>query len=81
MTCDRADELLEEFVLGTLSLEEVGGIQSHITHCRNHDAALTELQAVASRLPFAAPDAEPAADLRARVMARFDAEVSMHRVR
>ena len=71
MNCERTDDLLEEFVLGTLLLEEEGGIRSHVTNCRRHDDALTELQAVIDRLAVASPDLEPPTSVRSGLLERF----------
>ena len=76
MNCFQVDELLEEFSLGALSLEEEGTIRSHITDCRKHDQALTALQDVVERLLLAAPEQDPPAALRASLLARFEDEVA-----
>jgi hypothetical protein len=49
MRCDRVSAMLERFVVGELSLQDQGTIQSHLTDCRKHDAALTKLTASTRR--------------------------------
>jgi anti-sigma-K factor RskA len=74
MTCDQIEELLAAYAIGALSTGEAGDVRAHLATCRRHDAALAELRATVDSLALAAPEREPSAGLRARVLAAIDAE-------
>jgi len=74
VNCDTIDEALAAFGIGALEEEDAAGVRDHLAGCRRHDATLAELEAVASRLTLAPEEREPPARLRARLLARFDAE-------
>lgn len=74
MNCEQVDELLAGYALSALSPDEAERARLHLAECRRHDQTLAELQAVAQRLQLAAEEREPSPELRARLLAAFDAE-------
>ena len=53
---ERADELLEAYLLGTLPAADAAWMQVHIARCARCQAELGELLPAAQALPFAAPE-------------------------
>jgi anti-sigma-K factor RskA len=80
MTCEQIDELLAAFSVDALERDEDAAVRAHLVTCRRHDAALAELSSVAERLPVAAEEREPPAQLRSRLLDAFDAEAAAARV-
>lgn len=76
MSCDETEELLAAFSLSALSEDEAGQVRRHLIGCRRHDQALAEFRTVAEALPLAVEEQEPPAELRARLLAAFDAETA-----
>lgn len=76
MTCDEIDGLLAAYSLAALSSAEMAAVEEHLDGCRRHDTALAELQGMATRLPLAAVEREPSAELRSRLLSAFDAELA-----
>ena len=53
---ERADELLEAYLLGTLPAADVRWMREHIARCARCQAELAELLPAVQALPFAAPE-------------------------
>lgn len=56
----RAEALLEDFVLGTLSAEDEAWMQAHLQSCPECQAEIGPLLEAAQALPFAAPEPDVA---------------------
>src|SRR5688572_30237029 len=67
MNCDEVEELLGAYALGALPDEVWAKVSAHLATCSNHPEA-SELQAVAGALAFTAPEAQPSAALKTRLM-------------
>ena len=76
MSCKETDELLGAYAVDALSEAEAREARAHLKTCRRHDEALAGIGAVVSSLAVAAPEREPAPELRARLLDAFDAEVA-----
>ena len=81
MTHATADEELEGqaalYALGALDAEEARAFESHLAEgCAACEAELREFEAVVSDLAFAAPEASPPADARARLLALVSEEAA-----
>lgn len=61
-------ELLPEFVLGVLDNEETDRVVKHLQECDSCRVDMAAYQNVADQLGLAAPDVEPPADLKQKVM-------------
>jgi anti-sigma factor ChrR (cupin superfamily) len=84
MTHATADEELEGqaalYALGALDAEEARAFESHLAEgCAACEAELREFEAVVSDLAFAAPEASPPADARARLLALVSEEAAHDR--
>lgn len=62
-------ELIAAHALRALDPDEEARVEQHVAECPECMAALRELEAVASALAYAAPRAQPPAELRTRVLA------------
>jgi anti-sigma factor RsiW len=51
-----ADELLEDYILGTLSAEETAWMRAHVETCSRCQAELESLRGTVHALPFSAPE-------------------------
>lgn len=83
MTHATADEELEGqaalYALGALDAEEARAFESHLAEgCAACEAELREFEAVVSDLAFAAPEASPPADARARLLALVSEEAAQN---
>ena len=74
MTCREAEGLMAAFALDALERDETVAVALHLADCRNHDADLAELRAVASRLPAGLEPVVPPPALRDNLLASFDFE-------
>jgi len=68
MNCDEVEELLGAYALDALPGDVWADVRSHLATCSNHPEA-AELRAVVGALAFAAPEAQPSATLKTRLMA------------
>jgi anti-sigma-K factor RskA len=76
VSCEQIDELLAAYSLDALDEADAADVRAHLAECRRHDVALAELRDLAERLPLAAPEREPPPELRARLLAAFEAEAA-----
>jgi anti-sigma-K factor RskA len=67
--CNEVEELLPEYVLGTLDTDEVAEVARHLQRCPEHASALESYREVCDALGFSAPQIDPPAQLRRRLMA------------
>jgi len=67
MNCDEVEELLGAYALDALPGELWADVSAHLAGCSKHPEA-TELRSVAGALAFAAPEAQPSAALKSRLM-------------
>jgi len=79
MNDDETEELLAAYAIGALSTVEARQVGAHLSACRRHDEALAGLRATVDFLALAAPEREPPAALRARVLAAIDADAGAQR--
>jgi hypothetical protein len=68
MTCEECEELLGVYVLDIASLEERMAVEQHIAGCPRCIEQLREMRSVVGVLPFAAPQVQPPASLRDRIL-------------
>ena len=68
MNCQEVEDLIGAYALGALPAESLSEVRGHLATCVNHPEAAA-LRAVASSLTLAAPEVEPPAALKARLMA------------
>ena len=68
MTHDEVSDLLSAHALGVLSAEEQRGVQAHLESCQTCADEARRLQAVSDQLALVAPEREPPAALRSRLM-------------
>lgn len=73
MTEEHATKQLAAYALGCLAPEEAAAVAHHLQYCDRCRADLRAYEEVTSCLALAAPDVEPSAGLRARVMAQATA--------
>ena len=76
MNCDETEQLLAAYSFAAVTEDEAEQVRRHLMGCRRHDEALAEFRAVAEALPLAVDEQEPPAELRARLLAAFDAEAA-----
>jgi anti-sigma-K factor RskA len=74
MNCEEVEELIGVYVLSALEREEHAAVRDHLASCDNHPE-FAPLQAVASSLAFAVPEAAPTPALKARLLEAVRAEV------
>jgi anti-sigma-K factor RskA len=74
MNCDETSELLAAYALDALSPDEASAVERHLEGCRRHDAELRELREGVAAIALAAAGREPPPELRARLLAAFEAE-------
>jgi anti-sigma-K factor RskA len=67
---NHVEELLPAYAIDALEEDETVRVSEHLAGCLACRAELTAYQAVADSLALAAPDAEPPADLKQRLMTR-----------
>src|SRR5207253_8990784 len=75
MDCDEVEDLLGAYALEALPGDLWADVSAHLATCSKH-AEPGELRAVASALAFAAPEAQPSAALKTRLMDAVRAESS-----
>jgi anti-sigma-K factor RskA len=69
MDCEQLDLLYEEYALGILEGEERAEIEAHLARgCARCTPGLAKARYVVSQLALAAPDAEPPATLRGKIV-------------
>ena len=68
MTHDEVSDLLSAHALGVRSAEEQRGVQAHLETCLACADEARRLQAVSEQLALVAPEREPPAALRSRLM-------------
>jgi anti-sigma-K factor RskA len=73
MNCDEFEELAGAYAIGALTEEERVMAEEHLASCDKHPE-LARLQGVARSLAFAAPEMDPPATLKARLMDAIRAE-------
>ena len=67
MNCDEVEDLLGAYALDALPGDVWADVTSHLATCAKHPEA-AELRAVAGALAFAAPEAQPPAALKTRLL-------------
>jgi anti-sigma-K factor RskA len=75
MNCEQVDEALGAYAIDALDASERRDVHAHLETCRRHDDALRELAIAVESVAASAPDVEPPASLRSRLLEAFDAEV------
>jgi len=69
MTCEQLAQLYDEYALGVLEGEERAELEQHLSQaCPKCIPGVAEARGFVSHLTLAAPDAEPPAELRAKIM-------------
>ncbi|HET6203548.1 MAG TPA: cupin domain-containing protein [Planctomycetota bacterium] len=71
---DDARDRATRLVLGSLPPAEAARMEAHLARCPTCREEVEALSSVVGELDFAAPEAEPPAEVRARVLARVRAE-------
>src|SRR2546426_3004029 len=67
MNCDEVEDILGAYALDALPGELSAEVTAHLATCSKH-AEAAELRNVAGALAFAAPEAQPSAALKTRLM-------------
>ncbi len=67
MNCDEVRDLIAAYSLGAATPEERRAVEEHLESCDLHEE-MVEIQATALGLALAAPEMEPPATLRGRIM-------------
>src|SRR5205809_7797084 len=67
MNCDEVEDLLGAYALEALPGDLWADVSAHLATCSKH-AEAAELRAVAGALAFAAPEAQPSAALKTRLL-------------
>ncbi len=67
MNCDEVEDILGAYALDALPGELSADVTTHLATCPKHPEA-AELRAVAAALAFAAPEAQPSAALKTRLL-------------
>jgi anti-sigma-K factor RskA len=67
VNCDEVRDLIAAYSLGTATPEERRAVEEHVESCDLHEE-MAEIQATALGLALAAPEMEPPATLRGRIM-------------
>ncbi len=69
MTCDQLAALYEEYALGVLEGEERAEMEAHLARgCEKCTAGVAKARGIVSQLAHAAPEAQPPASLRGKVL-------------
>lgn len=68
MNCEQADELIGAYALDALPHDEAAQVRAHVETCARHATEVSELRAVAARLPALAGEVQPPVALRTRVL-------------
>lgn len=71
--CEEVDELLGAYALGALTPDEQAQVTEHLDGCDKHPEA-AEMRAVAAAFALSAPEREPPAALKSRIMAEVRGE-------
>ena len=67
--CQQFRELVEGYALGALDAPERAAFEAHLgTGCKDCAARVAEARAVVSQLAYLAPEAQPSAMLKGRLM-------------
>ncbi len=75
MKCEEVEELAGAYALEALPAETLRDVREHMESCSQH-SEVASLHAVASTLPFAAPEMEPPPGLKARLMGAIRQEAA-----
>ena len=75
LTCDDVRELAAPFVLGALDTAEDDAVRAHLATCSDAHAEIAELAGVLPVLDESAPQMEPPASLKVRLMAAAAADL------
>ena len=75
MNCDEFEELAGAYAIGALTAEEGAMAEEHLASCDKHPE-VAELKGVVRSLAFAAPEMDPPARLKARLMDAIRAEAA-----
>lgn len=67
MNCEEVEELAGAYAIGALPEEERAAVSAHLESCDKHPE-IRDLQAAAASLALAAPEIEPPASLKSRLM-------------
>ncbi len=73
MTCTELEELLGAYVLDAVTPEERVAVETHISECPRCIQLLQEMRATVDFLPLAAPQVEPAPQLKGRILSAVQA--------
>ena len=76
LTCDDIRELAAPFVLGALDANEDDAVRAHLAMCSDAHAEIAELAGVLPVLDGSAPQMEPPASLKVRLMAAAAADLA-----
>lgn len=68
---NHVEELLPDFVLGCLDVEQTAWVSNHLTHCKACQAELAQYETITDRLALAMPEMEPPARLEDRLAQRI----------
>ena len=69
MDCEQLAQIYEEYALGVLEGEECAEMEAHLAReCERCIAGVAKARWVVSHLALAAPDAQPSATLRGKIM-------------
>ncbi len=80
MTCEQLALLYDEYALGVLEGEERAELESHLARaCPTCTPGVAEARGMVSQLALAAPDAQPSAALRSKIMNAVKADANSTR--
>jgi len=79
LSCEELRDLAPELALGTLPGPERADMLDHLERCADCQRLVEELADAADALLLLAPEIEPPAGFRGRVLARFDAPATQRR--
>ena len=71
--CEELEDLIAAFSLGALTPEEMDEVNEHLSSCDKHPE-VAEMEAVASALVMSAPERQPLAALKSRIMAEVSGD-------
>ncbi|MEO5885911.1 MAG: anti-sigma factor [Candidatus Limnocylindrales bacterium] len=75
LTCDEIRDLAAPFVLGALEADEAEAVRAHLVSCPDAHAEFVELAAVMPVLAAIAPEVQPPAELKSRILAAAAADM------
>ena len=78
MNCEEIEELSGAYALGALPDDERADVSAHLETCENHPL-MADLQFAAASLALAAPEVDPPAALKSRLMDAIRAEAAPQR--